>query len=601
MLGLPKPLEDFFNEIDKEIKPLSTREIESEIQKIIKEIHANNTVLESPVIAEAMAFLFCENYTDERTGWGTYYGPFAVLSDEQGQAYENPSLQKISPDIISHWQKRSETTKHPVLKARYADLVWDFSQIVTEKGADVSNAYTVIDATIEIIEQRLYKNIFEDIKKLSRALSVAISIGDKKRTEYLIKTIIYFEYTILKNDYPQYCGFAFDKLVVNKSITLSSKQETRIIADLETLLEKESLEKTFTPYLENNVVRLAKYYRKKGRTKDIRRVLQLFGKVTLDMCKSAEPLLGYAWLKKVYDLYIEFGMKKEANALNIQLQELGEKTRNNMKPISTKIEISNEEIEKYLTAITEGGLEESLKRLAVQFLPHKDETISHMRDIAKTAVLTSLISKTVIDDSGRPLATIGPLEEDIDGNVVQHIAQDMSISKFFLHSVIERLNERYSIDVEEILTYLYKSPIFILEKKPILKAGLEALFKNDNLVAIHLLIPQIEDTLRNLAWMLGSTIYKPHRQGGLLLRNFEELIRDEKVSEVLGEDIVLYLRVLFTDQRGWNVRNSVCHGIAPTSTFNSAIADRVFHALLLLGLFRVNESEEPQNNNSKKD
>ena len=60
------------------------------------------------------------------------------------------------------------------------------------------------------------------------------------------------------------------------------------------------------------------------------------------MCKSAEPLLGYAWLKKVYDLYIEFGMKKEADALNIQLRELGEKTVDEMKPISTQIEISNE-------------------------------------------------------------------------------------------------------------------------------------------------------------------------------------------------------------------------------------------------------------------
>ena len=249
--------------------------------------------------------------------------------------------------------------------------------------------------------------------------------------------------------------------------------------------------------------------------------------------------------------------------------------------------------------MTEGGLEEVFKRLTVQFLPRKDETISQMRDIAKTAVLSSLISKTVIDDDGRPLATIGPLEEDIDGNVIQHIAQDMSFSKFFLRSVIERLNERYNIDVEKILTYIYKSPIFNLEKKPILKAGLEAFLKNDHLVTIHLIVPQIEDTIRNFAQMLGRPIYKSHRQGGLLLRNFEELIRDEKVSEILGEDIVLYFRVLFTDQRGWNVRNSVCHGIAPMSEFNTAVADRVFHTLLLLGLIRKEEKSDPDHDSEK--
>ncbi|MGB0789569.1 MAG: DUF4209 domain-containing protein, partial [Marinirhabdus sp.] len=38
------------------------------------------------------------------------------------------------------------------------------------------------------------------------------------------------------------------------------------------------------------------------------------------------------------------------------------------------------------------------------------------------------------------------------------------------------------------------------------------------------------------------------------LKTFDDILRDEIVKQVLGEDIQIYLRVLFTDQRGWNLR-----------------------------------------------
>jgi len=75
-----------------------------------------------------------------------------------------------------------------------------------------------------------------------------------------------------------------------------------------------------------------------------------------------------------------------------------------------------------------------------------------------------------------------------------------------------------------------------------------------------------------------------------MLKNFEELLRDERVTGVLSSDVTLYFRTLFSDQRGLNVRNNVCHGLSPIETFGPAIADRIFHALLVLAL--VKEKKE---------
>jgi hypothetical protein len=52
-----------------------------------------------------------------------------------------------------------------------------------------------------------------------------------------------------------------------------------------------------------------------------------------------------------------------------------------------------------------------------------------------------------------------------------------------------------------------------------------------------------------------------------MLKIFDDFLREEAVMKSLGENVAHYFRVLFTDQRGWNIRNDVCHGITPLPGF----------------------------------
>jgi hypothetical protein len=65
---------------------------------------------------------------DEGFTWGTYYGPVGVLHDEQGIRVEMPPIAEITPDVIAYWQERTRTARHPLLRIRYADLVWEFGR-----------------------------------------------------------------------------------------------------------------------------------------------------------------------------------------------------------------------------------------------------------------------------------------------------------------------------------------------------------------------------------------------------------------------------------------------------------------------------------------
>ena len=59
-----------------------------------------------------------------------------------------------------------------------------------------------------------------------------------------------------------------------------------------------------------------------------------------------------------------------------------------------------------------------------------------------------------------------------------------------------------------------------------------------------------------------------------------------KIKEVLGEDIQLYLICLFTNQRGWNIRNDVCHGMSELDYFSFQVIERILHVLLILGTIK---------------
>ena len=87
----------------------------------------------------------------------------------------------------------------------------------------------------------------------------------------------------------------------------------------------------------------------------------------------------------------------------------------------------------------------------------------------------------------------------------------------------------------------------------------------------------------------GGDIYKPAKNGGLFLRNLDEILRSKAVIENFTERIIKYFRVLLTDQRGFNLRNNICHGIILPSHIGFYICDRLFHVLLLLGQVRTKE------------
>lgn len=594
MKGLLVRLGELLSQYDSSTQPIS----EAEMYTAIRRLRDREDQVPPPVewLAEVMAFGFHESCRDKETGCGTYFGPMATWTERDGTIGEFPSVKDVTPEMIRYWTDRAKQAKHPIMRARYADLVWELTEIVTGNSRDFRMAQVAVDSYIEIARSDCHKYQTDVIDKLKRALSLALLLNDQSRVASVRDAIIEYEDYVAEDDKPGLWGFSYDLLYNNKGVALSEDQRRKLVSDLESRLERVSqptAASTHNPWAAVAcALRLAGHYRTLGRQKDMRRVLLRYGECFERIGQNATALQEFIWLRQVHAVYSEYGLQHDAEAVAVKLRGLGPKMVSDMKTMPLAMTIPREDMDSYVEAMTQGDLCSVLSRIAMHFIPSRRDVESQLDHLSKEAPLSFSIPKVLLDHQGRPVATVGPLHADPMDNVVYQMSRGISVSSVFLHEVLSSLISKLAVLPENLLDYILQAPIFDASRKEIIERGIRAYMGGDYLVAIHLLIPQIEDGIRNLVQMSGGAVLKRSRGGGLDFKLLDELLREESVQRVIGEDAVLYLRVLLTDRRGWNLRNGVCHGLLPAESFGAHIADRVIHVLLCLALIRESEPDK---------
>lgn len=541
-------------------------------------------------IAETLAFELKEGPFDDAMGWGTYYGPTFYQSFDDGTIIKIPDLPQITPDIISYWEQQAKLAINSIMRSRYADLVWDLSFVAASKKPDFTMAHIAIDSILEIADQNAHSYQMNVVKKLKRALSIALSLNDNAQIEKVRDAIIAYEDLVGEDDKPGLWGYSYDLLYNNKKINLTPEQKTKIISDLENRFKRIITSPTPDPWLLDHAAsRLADYYNNAGQREDMNRVISGLGSIFEGISQDAAPLLGISMLEHLHPIYMKYGLKDKATDATRKIRELGPKMKEQMKVQTHNIEISQKEIEDYIASTVEGDLHSVLIKIAVNFTPQRDQIIELLKDLSRDAPLTFHISTHIQDHQGRPIATIGPLEDDLNGNIVYQASKNLSFSAYFLNEVMNATVSKFNLAAEQLTDYLYQSPVFDKTRRDIIEQGIGLYFAGENFLAIHILVPQIEHLLRNLLEICGGYILKSSRTGGFDFRTLDDILHDPIFEKLFGQDIVLYFLTLLTDKRGWNIRNRVCHGLATGETLGKSVADRLLHVLLVLAL--INETQ----------
>jgi hypothetical protein len=153
------------------------------------------------------------------------------------------------------------------------------------------------------------------------------------------------------------------------------------------------------------------------------------------------------------------------------------------------------------------------------------------------------------------------------------------------------LREKHGLDLEQLLQWLATSPFFPPRRALLLREGVAAWFSGDSVKTVHVLIPQLEAALRDFLSALGGVVNKQGRAGGFHVITMGDILGSEQFKAKIPSDIRFHLRVLFTDNRGPNVRNDFAHGMGAPELFGLGIANWVVHAIILVRLIRVQRIE----------
>lgn len=585
-------LEDVIARVEEDDTPTAAHDI----ARTFRELKAGFEEAPEEVVAEELAFTFHSHDQREASVWGLYFGPFLSGKSEAGEAWESPALGSITPSVLRYWAERAQRSTRAVLRARYADLCWEMPKALDGVNSDHRMARQAIDAYLKAVEENAYRFKTQAIGKLLRALSLSLELGDRDRIETVRDALIALELSVAEDGALGLWGFAFDALVEppRKQIPVSDEQRNRLVQELEERLSRlqDADPRLHEPSgVKAAALRLARYYRRRGSTNDVKRVLRSYRDVVVNMEGHAAPLIVGHCLEELHEHLRSFGLHADAKGLNQHIRQAGEQSLVEMKELSVEVEIPTEQVESFFERLLDGEAQQVLERIAVHFIPRKGELRTQLLEVAKESPLSYLFSTAIIDAEGRTVAHVGPIDSDLDGQLLRHIAQALHLWTPWLRSAFERATQQGTITEKSVLAFLSGAPAFDTGRFVILETGVKRYFSEDTIAAVHILAPQVEQGVRHLAALLGLPTLTARRGGGFYERTLDDLLRDTGLEPVLGADVLTYLRVLLTDPRGWNVRNTVCHGLAPVSTFSLPVADRLIHAALVLALVRKSEDD----------
>jgi len=528
----------------------------------------------------------------------------AILTTNAGTEMRVPDIKELDNEVVVHWEGRAQSANDPVMRARYADVVWDLKRAITNERASHKFAQIAVDAYLQATQKRFYTMEIEAVHWLKRALSLALSIRDTKRTKQVVTCIFEFYDQVAE---PQKTGvwiFPFDALYGSKDL-LSAEQESKIISDLEAMLARTSSGKDraedFDPHgAQAAAERLAQHYKRQNDPANVERVIKAYGGAFERISEEAAPMLAMAWLQPVIERYEQEGLKQDAERLQLMHADKGMNIASDLKEVSATLEIKKEEIDKEIERlIGSGDLNTSLLNVTRCFIPKVDHARKFLDQMRTEAPLLSMFQVGIIEKDGHTSATIGSLDDDPDGRLHRQLGQTIGFYQPFLALTLERLRKQYKLSVDDILKFLYESPLFVDSGKSLLREGLEAYEKEDFVKAIHVLVPQTEHILRNFLGILGVPTLKTVRNhpGIMDAKSMNDILSDERMRDVLSENLWRYLTVLYIEKKGGlNLRNDLAHGLLPPEAFNRQIADRVFHSLLALSLIREQQPKNvPQN------
>ena len=493
---------------------------------------------------------------------------------------------RVDEAIFQHWASRVDQFKHPGLQARYADLCWELARTVGNAKPDFRHAIAAVDAYLEGVSRGFFTEFHEQIASVSRALDIARQVRDSDRSEAAIVILLQLHDKAVAGE--GWWWKTYDRLIADKALT--DDRRAHLAQSLERLAAEYSdttNPERFDPFqLESVSERLRAHYNRVGSRPDVVRVQETVGRAFEHTASLGDNLRASSMLQSAENAYLDAGKQEDAKRARIARIKAIEASRQEMQSFETTQTITKEEMEAFVSTVVTDVPLHTVARIANQFVPEVAQIESYIKkggEDGEGSIMNFIPIAIMAKD--HQAAMLGAVEDDLDGRVIHHAQQNVQWTSPYLHRALQSAIEKHELDPYAIIGFAERSGLF--EDSSFLFEGVGAWFAQDHMKAIHVLVPQAERALRTITGNLGEPVTRKHptMPEREIAIGMGEILGNKVVKDALGDDLTLYFKLIYSDPRGLNLRNSIAHGTLERGMINAVISDLLIHSLFVLGLW----------------
>jgi Domain of unknown function (DUF4209) len=526
----------------------------------------------------------------------------APLGSKKNSALEKMISETLSDYDLTILRELVTTVSAPEIKARIADLLWICKR-------DLEKARPSLMAKVAVESYLQSARILEDVEgwtsccdRIERAAQLALLIDGKKNTKMRCLVVQYIDnlitrYVDVENEF--LTGSAMKVLQANfqkhlnvilDNVSSSATKYAGIAAQKAIYAEKlEEFPSYHQAYYQKVAYREieSKWYKIAGEREAERNAKWHLAEAEVWYAQQAfvgNESSSYAvaagriksaikGFKKIEDT---FGKRQDTSErieeLHKQMLDYQQKSMSQM--ISIPFDSNDfDDPQMQQTArdlVTGKSLRDALYSLAFgcELITSFDVLKTQAKQDKESNSLSNLFPTALVDREGKTKAISNNDDNNLEDSMfkIANLYQEW-YGLNFIFPACQQICSEHNVNINDLAFIFEENPFIPQEREYFYAKGLLAGLKGDLVIAAHLLIPQLENSLRHIL-----------KQHGFIASNLtSKMIQDEftlnKVLElpdlkpILAEDIIFTLRGLLVERMGLNIRNEICHGLFNHSQF----------------------------------
>lgn len=296
--------------------------------------------------------------------------------------------------------------------------------------------------------------------------------------------------------------------------------------------------------------------------------------------EKSQPFRAIQMLQKAYNL-CDKSDSERINNLRRKLEIYQKAALSTMVPIPFKYDIApvRDQVSNLFSGLSRPEMIIEFGRIARVY--DMGDVRQEVLENHKEYLLQSFFSKTVMDKDGRIVKILPPLdlyEPEKDAELFRkHMIACVTEHRNFSESILVQIAYSYirgqgDIEKKDLDFLVDHNAIIPEDRKDIMKLGLNLGLNGEVYAAMHILLPQTENIIRELAKICGDRVTYWKEDGTEEFKPLSKLLNGTQIRESYDENFLFTLETLLDDRGGPNLRNENAHGLLSPEKGTSGVA-----------------------------